>query len=347
MESLFSCLPASGGGSLNSKVFPVPRKLYVHVGPKKTGTTAIQTTLEQHDGSVVVYPQAGRGEEKSHHPLVLEFFKDRESPERLPSDCIDRMLADLSREIGGVDRPVVISCEGLETRDAGAFVDALLPLFGGAVDTEFLVAYREHFARISSWYGHRIRTKRQKGVPPSPDEYLERNARKFCYAPFLENLRHAGWRVTVLNYHPSADWVDRFLKHIGFPQDAIPAVECRNVGLSTKILIASLATKLAVRAERPRLRYLREFEKLDDARTPSKFIFGRQAASRAEEIFSTDRRYLREHFGVFAPDPQLELAENALWITPQEFTEIEAVATRFGDDGRKIMEAVRHYLRGE
>lgn len=323
----------------------MPRKLYVHVGPKKTGTTAIQTLLSQHDGSVVLYPRSGRGEteQKSHHPIVLGLF---EVPGGRKND-VQRMLQDLSAEIRDSDRPVVISCEGLEKRDCGAFVAALASQFGGPVEAEFLVAYRDHFSRISSWYGHRIRTKRQKGIPPLPDMYLSRNARKFCYRPMLDRLVATGWPVTVLCYHPATDWVSRFLGHIGFRQDQVPVVETRNVGMNIKVLVASLATKRTVRTEQQRMRYLRQFDKLDTTRAPSKFIFSLEAAKEADKIFAPDRQYLYDRFGISAPGPQLESNSNAFSLTAQEFAEIGSIASRFGLDGRKIMQVVREYLRDD
>lgn len=323
----------------------MPRKLYVHVGPKKTGTTAIQTLLSQHDGSVVQYPRTGRGEKEhnSHHPLVLGLFEASADSK----NDFQRMLQELSTEIRGSDRPVVISCEGLEKRDCGAFVDALAPHFGGPVEAEFLVAYREHFSRISSWYGHRIRTKKQKGIPPLPDKYLSRNAGRFCYRQMLDRLLATGLPVTVLSYHPAADWVSRFLGHIGFRQDQVPVVESRNVGVNTKILIASLATKRTVRTQQERMRYLRQFEKLDTTRAPSKFIFSPEAAKEADKLFARDRQYLHDRFGISAPDPQLESDSNTFSLTPQEFAEIGSIASRFGPDGRKIMQIVREYLRDD
>lgn len=323
----------------------MPRRLYVHVGPKKTGTTAIQTVLSQHDGSIVLYPRSGRGdsEQKSHHPIVLGLFEGTGGPK----NDVQRMLQGLSAEIRESDRPVVISCESLEKRDCSTFVAALAPQFGEPVEVEFLVAYREHFSRISSWYGHRIRTKRQKGIPPLPDRYLSRNARKFCYRPMLDRLVATGWPVTVLSYHPAADWVSRFLGHIGFTQDQVPVVESRNVGVDTKLLIASLATKRTVRTEQQRMRYLRQFDKLNITRAPSKFIFSPEAAKEADELFAPDRQFLHDRFGISVPVPQLESDSNAFLLTPEEFAEIGSIARRFGADGRKIMEVVREYLRDD
>jgi hypothetical protein len=44
------------------------RKLFIHVGPMKTGTTALQTFLRDHDGSLVLYPKkTGQYDPGAHH----------------------------------------------------------------------------------------------------------------------------------------------------------------------------------------------------------------------------------------------------------------------------------------
>ena len=52
------------------------RKLYIHAGPPKTGTSALQYVLRDHDGSAVYYPKAGQWDDGSHHNLVLNFYGD-------------------------------------------------------------------------------------------------------------------------------------------------------------------------------------------------------------------------------------------------------------------------------
>src|SRR5580704_9053599 len=55
----------------------VPRKLYVHVGPRKTATSAIQQMLLDHGNSAVCYPRVGLGgpaNYRGHHALVFSHF---------------------------------------------------------------------------------------------------------------------------------------------------------------------------------------------------------------------------------------------------------------------------------
>ena len=52
----------------------MPRTLYLHVGPRKTGTSALQHILRNHDNSIVVYPKVGLWGDGSHHGLVFRFF---------------------------------------------------------------------------------------------------------------------------------------------------------------------------------------------------------------------------------------------------------------------------------
>ncbi|HTW31951.1 MAG TPA: hypothetical protein VMD76_09745 [Candidatus Sulfotelmatobacter sp.] len=49
------------------------RKLFVHVGPRKTATSAIQDCLRRHDNSIVIYPKVGLEGPGCHHGLVYAF----------------------------------------------------------------------------------------------------------------------------------------------------------------------------------------------------------------------------------------------------------------------------------
>lgn len=88
---------------------------------------------------------------------------------------------------------------------------------------EILFACREHFSRAASLYNHRTaRWTSQENR--TPDQFLVECAADVCYAPLVRNLRRAGFPITALNYHPSLDWVERFLTHIGFQRDRLPTI---------------------------------------------------------------------------------------------------------------------------
>lgn len=60
---------------------PGPRRLLIHVGPPKTGTSAVQHYLRSEATPGLIYPEAGRWADGAHHNLVFNFFEDRSCPE--------------------------------------------------------------------------------------------------------------------------------------------------------------------------------------------------------------------------------------------------------------------------
>jgi hypothetical protein len=181
----------------------------------------------------------------------------------------------------------------------------------------------------------------------APDRFLLEHTQDICYAPLVRRFRETGFKVTVMNYHPSDSWIARFFAHIGFAQDQIPRSNTRHVGLSPKALIAKLAINKAVRSKDTRQEYLHAFNEMSESHATSQFIFGREAALAADQIFGEDRKFLLDECGIDIPRLNIESQENMLFISKDELGEIEAVAEQFGLEGKKIVKIARRYLRDE
>jgi hypothetical protein len=323
----------------------MPKTLYVHIGPRKTATKAIQEFLGKHDNSVVTYPKVGLFDPGSHHGLVFKFFGEERRGKPLKGKSIERLLDKIGQETSDSDRNVVFSSEALETRDVGAFIRGVLPFTGCQPDNvEIVLATREHFARMASWYNHRMRAPRGGEQRSPPDKYLREHIQDICYEPLVRKFRQTGFKVTVMNYHPSETWIDRFFAHIGF-SGQIPQLNSRHVGLSPKALIAKLATNEAVRAKDERQKYLHAFNAMSESHATSQFIFGRDAAMETDRFFAADRKFLLDEFGISIPRPNIETQENMLFISQDELEEIEAVVQKFGLEGQDIAKIARRYLR--
>lgn len=321
------------------------RKLYVHIGPRKTATSAIQAVLAKHDNSVVIYPKVGLWDSGNHHGLVFKVFAEQR-PQKKAKGRLDKMLDAISKETRGNDRNIIISSEALESLDVGAFVRTLLPHIDSPVDVEILFTCREHFSRAASWYNHRLRSRRSKEWR-TPDEFLKKSGGGVCYAKLVESLRSSGYKVSALNYHPSEDWIKRFLLYIGFPETSLPEIESRLIAFSPKTLIVTLALKNISNSTETVLKYMKHFRNMPGSRSPSRFIFGREAARFAETKYSVDRKFLESEFGIHLTPPNFEIEENALFINRDEFADIVAIAESLGEDGRKIVAFVERYVRDD
>ena len=315
------------------------RRLYIHVGPRKTATSTIQRTLASSD-SVVLYPKAGlglggSGQAHGHHGLVFGFFGEQENREAL--------LESFATECSQSERDIVISAEILENRDIGAFVRALLARVDDVDQVELLFACREHFSRIASLYNHRTRRRNLK-ERRLPDEFLVECAAEVCYASLVQDLRQTGFPVTALNYHPSADWIDRFMTHVGFARNQIPAIESELVAFGPKMLVVCLAVK-EIPSEWQRKSLQRALNRMPDTRAASGFIFGPDAAEFAERQFVADRQFLKDEFGIELVPPPPEARGNGLQIGEDEFADIAAVAKDFGADGQTVVDFARRFVR--
>jgi len=292
----------------------------------------------------VIYPKVGYTGGQSHQGLVFKFFGERTKGDG-SKESIDDLLQAIARDSRGSDRNVVISCEALEYRDVGAFVRGVLPYVGnGSIDVEILFACREHFARAASLHNHRV-SKRALNEKRTPDEYLGSVSARLCYAPLVKRLRDTGFNITAMNYHPSDGWVKRFMMHIGFPEDQIPEIPRELVSNSPKLMIVNLALKRLVATRWDRARYIKPFRAMHGSRSPSRFVFGRDAAVAADRLFSADRQFLKEEFGIEITPPDLTSEANALFITSDDLSDIAAAAAGLGAKGEAIVDFARQYVR--
>lgn len=322
----------------------MPRKLFVHVGPRKTATSTIQRFLAQHDNSVVIYPKTGvlgQGKYNGHHGTVFKFFGEAKANKH-SADDIEKTFEAISDEVRKGDQNVVISSEILQSRDIGAFVRALLSHIRGTdLEVEFLVACREHFSRTASWYNHKLRAT---GETRTPDEFLVGSGDKMCYEPFIGELRETGFKVTALNYHPSENWVQRFLIYLGFREDQLTDIKSELVAFSPKLMVVNLAVKTLSGSKKTQQECMKPFKSLSDPKSPSQFIFTRQAAEIAEQWFAPDRKFLFDEFGISLVPPDFQSKENAFLISNEEFSEIKTAAETLGKKGRRIADYVRQFV---
>jgi hypothetical protein len=315
------------------------RTVFVHVGPRKTATSTIQSVLRKHDNSVVIYPKVGLWRDGSHHGLIFSFFDD---PRRRDND-FSALLEQLSAEVNRSDRNVLISSETLSVeRDVGAFLRAVLPsIDSGEVKVEVLLACREHFNRAASLFNHHLRY----GSKISPDNFLRKHASGLCYAPLLEELGKCDAKITALDYH-QPDWIERFLVAVGFTTEQIPPIQSRLVAFSPKVTIAKMAINQFAQSERLNRKFTRAFKELPESRKASDFIFGHDAAIQAERAFSADRQLIAERFAITLAAPDLERERSRLFITPEEFLEIQSVVQSLGHEAREIARFAGQYVRG-
>jgi hypothetical protein len=319
------------------------RTLFLHVGPAKTGTSAVQHVLQRHDNSVVIYPKVGLWADGSHHNLILNYFGEYMRPEVVREEAAD-LLARIGTEAKRTNRDIVISSEILAGRkDLAGFAAALEQQIGESLRVELVMVVREHFERAASLYNQRVKDG-VTGEKRDPDAFLAAHAQGMCYSNFLKRVRNTRFDVCVLNYHPPEDCVERVLAHFGLAQTIIDQPP-RNVSLSRPALVAALAGNRAAGSQEERNRFVAGLRRMPDFHAPAGFIFGTDAAFAAERKFKKDRNFLLRRFDIELPLPDFPADRMAFRINEEEFRDISTIAAPFGSYGQRIIEAVQPYIR--
>jgi hypothetical protein len=319
------------------------RKLYLHLGPAKTGTSAVQHILSRHDGSVVLYPRVGLWPDGSHHNLVLNFFGNYQRPDVVQEEP-ERLLAQIAREARATDRDVVISSEILAGhRKLGKFIAALQGAIGEACSVVLVVVAREHRERAASLYNQRVKDA-VIGETGEPDAFLIDRPERFCYNDLVRRLRKTGFELVVLNYHPVEDFVARCLSLFGFQLDQIPPVPRRNVSLGRFALIATLAANRAAQSRPDRALFDAVLTRIGKRFGDGKALFSKDAIAAVRETLQADRKFLRQQFDVIFPKPEKPEKTNPLVISEQEFVELSAAMQELGDYGMRIREQLRGFV---
>jgi hypothetical protein len=320
------------------------RTLYLHLGPAKTGTSAVQHILSRHDGSIVLYPRVGLWPDGSHHNLVLNFFGDYQRPE-VAQENPERLLAQIGREAADSDRDVVISSEILAGRyNLGEFISALQAAIGEDCRVVLVVVAREHRERAASLYNQRVKDA-VLGESREPDAFLIDHPERFCYNNLLRRLQKSGFEFAVLNYHPAEDFVARCLALFGFPPDRIPPAPRRNVSLGRLALVSTLAANRVAGSHEDRALFDAAMARIPNRFADGEILFGKAAVAKVRDVLLTDRKFLRQQFGLELPRPDRPHRTNPLFITEQDFSELSAEMQELGDYGAKILEQLRIFVK--
>jgi hypothetical protein len=204
---------------------------------------------------------------------------------------------------------------------------------------------REHFERAASLYNQRVKDA-VTAEKRDPDHFLVAQAQGMCYANFLKRFQNTPFDICVLNYHPVEDCVARVLARFGFPQGQTTNQPPRNVSLSRKALVASLAANRVSVTPKERSSFVAALRRIPGFYAPSGFIFGTEAAFQAERKFRKDRNFLLRRFEVELPLAGFSKSSMPFAIDEKEFKQISEVSAKFGSYGQRILDAVRPYVRG-
>lgn len=318
------------------------RALFLHIGPPKTGTTALQDILRGHDNTAIVYPKVGLWHDGSHHNLVLNMYSDYERPEVVRDDP-ERLLNAVAAEVAGSERPVVISSEFLDGRDIEPFVEPLLDRLGrDRFRVEAVFVAREHYEWLASVYDQRVKDF-FRGETADPDDFLSARSQHPPFATQVRRIEQSGVAIAAFDYRPAETLVPRLLAHFGLSGRSDAPNTAANVSLGRLALIAMLCANRADIPPETRVRIGRDLRKLPRRPAPPNFVFCGPAASRADACFAADRKFLRDRFGIVIPEPSWLRDAPGLHFTDGEHDELEDFLSAFGPAGKAVLEEAEMY----
>jgi hypothetical protein len=249
----------------------MPRRLILHAGPHKTGTSALQAVLRERQFAAFYYPSSGQWPDGAHHNLVFSLIPELRRPDAEALEP-ELLLEQLQAELAAVQHDtLLISSEFLSTGCAARVVAWLVEQGIAQPDgIRALLVERELRSRAASLYNQAVKDP-YVGETRSPQEWLADEEAKLRLEPMVADLQAAGLEVEMLAYAPAETLVQRVLMAAGAEAEEVPdQVPWRNIAMSKPVLRALLEVNRTVGDPEERIARRTElFQSISPAFLPS------------------------------------------------------------------------------
>ncbi|GAB2695548.1 hypothetical protein [Aliiglaciecola aliphaticivorans] len=225
------------------------RKLFIHLGPSKTGTSAIQGFFRDNSSNTIIYPETGRWPDGSHHKLAFAFEgKNRHGLINIPSWT--DLTTELEREIATSQKNVLISSEVSSVK----FVKALIALLKQyKFEINLILSVRNPIERAASAYNQHVKDE-VVGLTEMPDEFLLGRKTDFNFRPLYEKWLALNLPIIVIPYKSERPLIERFSSAVNAEVDLFHTEKRPNKSMGGAALIAILiSNKLSKNEQQRRL----------------------------------------------------------------------------------------------
>lgn len=215
------------------------RTLYIHVGPAKTGTSAIQSAFQELRDERLAYPETGRWPDGSHNLLTFSVvgFSDW-GDIRIPPSA--EIIEDFSAEISTAPHDCLISSEALQLpADYALFLEEIGQATRGFDELRPILTIRHPLERIASYYNQHVKDHVHSEAS-LPDDYLRENCDGFFLSDVIRDWFECAPNLSLLPYYPSYSLVRRFCGLIGRPDlapSSAPKVNRSLGGVALSLLL--------------------------------------------------------------------------------------------------------------
>jgi hypothetical protein len=218
-----------------------PRKLILHAGPHKTGTSSIQAVLREHDFRAFYYPKTGQWYDGAHHQLVFSVIPELR---RADGESVEppELLVLLQEELANVQQDtLLISSEFLSQQCLNRVLNWLID--HDIVDRReirALLVDRDELSRAASLYNQAVKDP-YIGEIRDPDQWLDEERTTVSMVPIITRFQEANLMAEVLPYEPADSLVRRFLLAAGAHEEELPEqTPWTNTSMSEPVLWALL-----------------------------------------------------------------------------------------------------------
>lgn len=270
------------------------RTLFLHVGPAKTGTSAIQAFFKSREFDSVYYPEAGQWPDGAHHKLVfaakgLRKYGVIDIPEW--SDLKQQLYA----EIAATDKDIFLSSEVCQP-DFMEVVRGITSQFG--LKLVVIMVYRNAIERASSVYNQDVKDP-VVGLNLTPDDFLQQKANQLRIRPLFERWEREVNDIRLLPYVSDKPLLERICALLGVQTTTDDAAKVFNRSMGGHALLAMLIANKLLPSEEQRRAFFDAMRALTDFRiwTGSSYPFSREAVEILKKELQDDFDWAKAEIG--------------------------------------------------
>jgi hypothetical protein len=217
------------------------RKLYIHVGPHKTATSAIQGYFVAQGTSSLLYPKTGRWTDGAHHKLSFA-ARGINDYGTIAVPPWGELLEALDKEIAASTKGILLSSE----EATPALINALAPIIAKHdLMLIFILVLRNPIERAASLYNQWVKDP-ATGVDEDPDVYLKNHFQEFEFKRVYEKWKSLNRPMIVVPFKSKLPLVQRFCAAINESYNKPVMEDFLNPSMGGAALLAMLlANKLS------------------------------------------------------------------------------------------------------
>lgn len=296
------------------------RKLFLHVGPSKTGTSAIQGLFRDYTPAGILYPETGRWPDGSHHKLVFA-YQGKCKYGLIDIDPWQALLCSLEKEISVSSDHILISSE-LATLD---FIAGLAPLISKFnLDFRLILVARHPVERAASLYNQGVKDP-VVGINEDANAYLSKRAPELRFKPLFERWASLGKPIIVLPYQDVLPLTQRFCDALGVSMKSDIPEKYPNKSMGGAALLTVLIANKLLPSEPQRRTFFTQLQKNSSFHIwrGDSFPFDKAGTVAFYKIIKDDIDWILANFN-FPKHTYPESAQNMFILSDDDVTKIYA-----------------------